>query len=353
MSCGARSQLTLDDHCAEVGATRPCENACGSGVQSCRDGQWSTCEVPDAERPCRDTCGSGTQHCTAGAWGICQVPDIWEECRDECGEGLRVCRGGEWSVCEVPERTVECESVCGKGKRTCSGGKWGACTAPQPKPPRLSGTLRDFADPYGGIPNDPNVRRHPDFELRLSGDHLERGLVERNLGPDDKPVYMPLERTVTTSGAANFDQWYRDTPGVNQSMSVEFQLQPASDDPGLYVYSSNQFFPLDGQLLGNQGRSHNFGFTLETVLYFRYIGGEVFRFRGDDDLWIFINRRLAIDLGGLHRSLEGSVELDQKASELGLQIGRTYPLHLFFAERHTIESNFSVETTLADPGTCE
>jgi fibro-slime domain-containing protein len=217
----------------------------------------------------------------------------------------------------------------------------------------LISAIRDFADPYGAAPADPSYRRHPDFELQISGNHLETGLVLAELGPDDKPVYAPRDRSTTTTGAMNFDQWYRDTPGVNQTTTKEFQLQPSAEDPGLYVYSSNSFFPIDGELLGNQGRTHNFGFTLETSFDFRYIGGEVFRFKGDDDLWVFINRRLAIDLGGLHRSLEGSVELDQRAAQLGIRIGETYPLHLFFAERHTLDSNFSVETTIADPGTCD
>ncbi|HET9933457.1 MAG TPA: fibro-slime domain-containing protein, partial [Polyangiaceae bacterium] len=107
------------------------------------------------------------------------------------------------------------------------------------------------------------------------------------------------------------------------------------------------------QLFGNQGYSHNFHFTLATKLDFRYVGGEVFRFRGDDDLWVFINKKLAIDLGGLHQSASGEVALDVAASKLGLVRGQEYPLHLFFAERHTIDSNFSIETSIADPGSCE
>ena len=38
----------------------------------------------------------------------------------------------------------------------------------------------------------------------------------------------------------------------------------------------------------------------------------------------------------------GSIDLDT----LGLQIGQTYPLDVFHAERHTVESNFRIDTTI-------
>jgi fibro-slime domain-containing protein len=94
-------------------------------------------------------------------------------------------------------------------------------------------------------------------------------------------------------------------------------------------------------------------FTLATKFTFHYLGGEVFRFTGDDDLWVFVNRHLAIDLGGVHQSKTGEVYLDDHKSEFGITPGNTYQLHLFFAERHVINSDFSVETTIADPGTCQ
>jgi fibro-slime domain-containing protein len=49
----------------------------------------------------------------------------------------------------------------------------------------------------------------------------------------------------------------------------------------------------------------------------------------------------------------GEVYLDDHGAEFGITPGNTYQLHLFFVERHVINSDFSVETTIADPGTCE
>ena len=69
---------------------------------------------------------------------------------------------------------------------------------------------------------------------------------------------------------------------------------------------------------------------------------QVFRFEGDDDVWVFINGELVIDLGGVHPSKEQFIDLDR----LDLEAGETYRLDFFFAERHRTQSNFRIVTTL-------
>lgn len=158
------------------------------------------------------------------------------------------------------------------------------------------------------------------------------------------------------TGPDTFAEWYHDVPGVNVSIPYSIQLQPSTSQPGFYTFGSTDFFPLDGDPrgFGIEGDfDHDFDFTLATKFTFRYLGGELFRFIGDDDLWVFVNRHLAIDLGGLHQSKVGEVYLDEHAAELGLVRGNIYAIHLFFAERHAINSDFSIETTIADPASCD
>lgn len=195
--------------------------------------------------------------------------------------------------------------------------------------PNLTGVLRDFQS------------SHPDFGDAVADD---RGLVQRLLGPDRKPVYAPAGPTATTSGALNFNQWYRDTPGVNQS--VEFILPFVDQGNGISTYDNPAFFPLDNQLYGNEYQDHNYHFTFELHTEFAYRGGEVFTFAGDDDLFIFINGQLAIDLGGVHSTQTDSVDLDAEAQALGIVVGGSYPLDLFQAERHATGSTFRVDTSL-------
>ena len=203
-------------------------------------------------------------------------------------------------------------------------------TLPDPASLTIYATVRDFKV------------AHPDFETFLGTD---KGIVKIDLGADQKPVYNGNPNTPTTSGKANYDQWYNDVADVNIAIPLPIQLIE-NQMTGVWSYDSDSFFPIDGQGWGNEGNSHNYHFTLEMHTSFQYMGGEVFSFSGDDDLWVFINGKLALDLGGVHGEQSASVNLDQQAVNLGIKIGETYSLDFFFAERHTTQSNFHIETTI-------
>lgn len=182
---------------------------------------------------------------------------------------------------------------------------------------------------------------HPDFEYRLGEDY---GIVDTQLGADGRPVYKPATKSLTTTGKANFDQWFRDVPGVNISIPKSLELTEVA--PGLWQYHSTDFFPINGEGFGNYYRNRNYHFTLEMHLKFTYMPGTSFTFTGDDDLFLFINNRLAVDIGGVHGAISRTIDLDQMADELGIEVGGTYSFDLFFAERHTVESNFQFQTTM-------
>ena len=119
-------------------------------------------------------------------------------------------------------------------------------------------------------------------------------------------------------------------------------------DPKIKIFDSNAFFPIDGQGFGNTpGQPHNFHFTTEIHLKFKYEAGQKFTFRGDDDLWIFVNKKLALDVGGSHQALLGTIDFDAQAALLGITAGGEYQMDIYHAERQTTESNFRIETNIS------
>lgn len=209
---------------------------------------------------------------------------------------------------------------------------------------------------------------HPDFEMDFRGDVVRRKLIEPALDAESKPVFLdsigcqadlqtPLDcsggnpNQVVITSKASFDQWYRDVSGVNMTFPKQIELEESPPGSGRYVFDSTDFFPLAPEegfgINPPNGKNQNFLFTTEIHLKFGYVAGQEFSFRGDDDMWIFINGKLALDLGSMHGPESGVIDFDAQANYLGISPGNTYTMDIFHAERHTDGSNFHIETNIS------
>jgi fibro-slime domain-containing protein len=197
----------------------------------------------------------------------------------------------------------------------------------------LTGTVRDFnaRGSAGG---------HPDFQWGIGG--IVTGMVDSTL-TGNAPTPLKFGAPAYVTSEASFAEWF----GVAApSKPLSITLNETAPGSGVYSYSNSSFFPIDNLLLGNQGRSHNYHFTYQIAATFGYKPGtgQTFKFTGDDDVWVFFDKKLGIDLGGVHGATSQTVNLDTLFGP-GKAEGN-YSFDFFFAERHTTESNLRIDTSL-------
>jgi fibro-slime domain-containing protein len=138
-----------------------------------------------------------------------------------------------------------------------------------------------------------------------------------------------------------FAQWYRDIPGVNLSGVASITL--VRDASGVYEFAAGGFYPIDDQLLGNEGMAHNYNFTYHLAIEFDYEPGtgQYFELRKSSDMWGFLDGFLVVDLGGLGTS-EQRVELDRFGN---LEAG-PMRFDLFYAQRRSLNTRFEIRTNI-------
>lgn len=108
--------------------------------------------------------------------------------------------------------------------------------------------------------------------------------------------------------------------------------------PQTTVDTKNDWYPV--------GANGNFTLKGEAQFIYRRTDNLYFTFSGDDDVYLFINNKLALDIGGSHWPVEKTVNLNDLSAEYGLEEGQVATFTFFYMERCADASNFSIKTNI-------
>ena len=230
----------------------------------------------------------------------------------------------------------------------------------------------------------------PDFQ-KYGGSGCD-GMVYDTLDKDGKPVLKSIETTCTNNPGSSayvkshlscggtYHYWYRHEPNVNRLVKSNLRLFLFDRDKGVYRFDSTtpcsdfkcgdgatwaltasgepmpkgNFVPINKSGYCESGTcavNDEGGFTTEIRTYFQYKGGESLTFQGNDDVWVFLNNRLFVDLGGMQASRTKTGTLaSEKFGDTGKNYdpkfdvyeGGIYNVTLFHAERMMTGSSFQL-----------
>ena len=168
-----------------------------------------------------------------------------------------------------------------------------------------------------------------------------------------RPACGPVPNFADSILGVDLDHYCK-TPGWPTGADCEGKFANGDEVPvgkiwcwGDYCMPGFNRWGQDGTVSKTEKRNQHFCF--ESHATFTYNESQEFTFRGDDDIWVFINRKIAVDNGGAHLAAPGHVVLRNLNTTYGagfLVPGNDYPIDIFFCDRRTTMSNVIIKTNM-------
>ena len=190
---------------------------------------------------------------------------------------------------------------------------------------------------------------------------VEQGLVAYELGANYLPVLV-RGNFIPNRGLGNAERWFEAVEGKSEEYTGTFILKYQTKETTEFSFSSEKFYPIDGtefskgDAVNRDGHNHLFTMNLTLPVKVMANGEEDFTITADDDTFVFIGNKLAIDMGGVHEATTGRFEIRENGDvytgmngeELaysGITVGKDQDsaVRIFHADRDAKESVFAMQ----------
>jgi fibro-slime domain-containing protein len=222
-----------------------------------------------------------------------------------------------------------------------------ACAPALAADPYLALKVRYYDHDYGdfggefasskvaGCANDPN--------------NIVRGMVQDTLVFDAAKGKKYPRPGLVDNCSSQLEKWFDPSASRTAACGTLFFRNVGDTLRPVWKFDSKFFFPVDSispqrsvTLPNGSVVANDYAYCMEINAALDYAGGETLKIGGDDDTWVFLDGRLAVDQGGVHFAKEETIALDTLPFLKG-KAGRSLDLDVYYCSRQPATATFAME----------
>ena len=158
---------------------------------------------------------------------------------------------------------------------------------------------------------------------------------------------------------------YKDLKLGFEQKGDTYTLKDVKDQNGKILTTEGAgFYPLENERkfsYENSEKAQNYFFGMRYDVLFKigdYVGPMNYEFTGDDDLWVLLDGKVVLDLGGIHQAAGETVDIWEKLEKTADQLTpeekeKEHTLTVLYMERGAGESNCKMKFTLPSASIAE